>query len=413
MLVAAIAVTCSGYQPTVGNLARRQAFADSKFGIFLHWGLYAQYAQGEWYMQFEDIKASEYKKGALGFYPAGFDARAWARSFRESGARYVTITARHHDGFSMFDTKFNDFNLTRTPFGRDALKELAEACRAEGLAIGFYSSLIDWTREDFPWQQSKHWAGAYNAGRDPKKQDYASYLAFMKGQLTELLTNYGPVNCIWFDGEWALPKEFDWQFDEIYSHIHGIQPDCLIINNHHHELRAGEDGQTFERDLPGENKNGYSNGQKICRAPLETCDTMVNGAWGYHVKETNWKDADTCIRYVVRAAGKGANLLLNIGPRADGRLPDQSLETLKGMGDWFREHGDTIYGTVAGPVRIGDSVVSTRKGDDVYVHVLVPDVEVVSFVINGKTYTEKVPVMTGPDRIIKVTVPGLSKVEMD
>ena len=320
------------------RLEARRSFSELKFGIFLHWGVYASYAQGEWYLENAGLRGAEYETAANAFYPHDFDAREWVRAFKAAGAKYVVFTTRHHDGFSMFDTKATDYDVVdATPFRRDVVKELADACRAEGLKLGFYYSLMDWRRPDYPTGRERKARAFVEKG----KEDYGSYLAFMKAQLRELLTNYGDVLSIWFDGEWDHdPNDsnskglecppLDWKFDEIYSLIHQIQPKCLILNNHHHAMRAGEDIQGFERDAPGENKSGFSGAQAVQREfPLESCDTMVNGAWGYQVGARDWKSADE-VRAMLKAANeKGANLLLNIGPQADGRLPRPAMELLR------------------------------------------------------------------------------------
>ncbi len=198
--------------------------------------------------------------------------------------------------------------------------------------------------------------------------------------ITELLTNYGPVRCIWFDGWWDHDEDavpFDWQLPEQYALIHSLQPGCMVANNHHQVPFEGEDLQIFERDLPGQNTAGLS-GQGIGTLPLETCNTM-NGMWGYKVKDTDYKDTPTLVRYLVRAASMGANLLLNIGPRPDGRLPDQSLERLKEIGAWMRANGETVYGTEAGDFKETEWGVATRKGNRLFLHIFTPagkDIEV-------------------------------------
>ena len=372
LLLAAGAAAQPGYVPSPENLAARQRFADDRFGIFLHWGLYALLGQGEWVMTNQDIHFREYQKLAGAFDPAAFDARSWVAAFREAGARYVCFTTRHHDGFSMFRTAQSPYNVVdATPLGRDVVKELADECHRQGLAIHFYYSLIDWWREDAPRGRT-----GLGTGRDPEKEDADAYFDFMKAQLTELLTQYGEVGAIWFDGVWDQDQNpsFDWRLGELYGLIHRLQPACLIINNHHLAPFEGEDAQTFERDLPGENTAGLS-GQEVSRLPLETCQTM-NRSWGYRVTDRDYKSTDDLIRYLAGAAGRGGNLLLNIGPQPDGQLPEAALERLTGIGAWLRTHGETIYGTEAGPVAPRAWGVTTRKGDKIYVHILDwPDTE--------------------------------------
>jgi alpha-L-fucosidase len=374
------------YRPTEGNLKSRSEFQDNKFGIFLHWGLYAMLATGEWTMNNNNLNYKEYAKLAGGFYPSKFNAAEWVSAIKASGAKYICITTRHHEGFSMFDTKYSDYNIVKgTPFHRDILKELADECAKQGIRLHFYYSLLDWQREDYPWGRTGR-----GTGRPNPKGDWKSYYAFMNNQLTELLTNYGKVGAIWFDGWWDHDGDpnFDWQFPEQYALIHRLQPDCLIGNNHHQVPFKGEDIQIFERDLPGENKAGLS-GQGISPLPLETCETM-NGMWGFKIADQDYKSTKTLVQYLVKAAGKNANLLMNIGPQPDGQLPDKAVERLKEMGEWMRQYGETIYGTRGGLVAPHDWGVTTIKGNKLYVHILNLKDTALYLPLTGKKVTKAV-----------------------
>lgn len=401
----------------------RQRFAEARFGIFLHWGLYATFAQGEWYLQNAGIDRNEYAKAMNAFYPHAFDAAEWVAACKEAGARYICFTSRHHEGFSMWDTAQSDYNIMHTPFRRDVVGELAEACHAQDMGFHLYYSHIDWTRDDYPAGRT-----GLHTGKDPKKADWASYYAFMNRQLEELLTRYGKIGAIWFDGMWdhdADSVAFDWQLQGQYDLIHRLQPGCLVGNNHHQTPYPGEDIQIFERDVPGENHAGLS-GQSVSTLPLETCQTM-NGMWGYKVADQNYKPAGELIRLLVRTAGKGANLLLNIGPQPDGNLPETALARLKEIGTWLRANGETIYATQAGPAGDGADIVSTAKGQHIFIHLLDDsisgDIEVtiphkvrkVTAFGNGMPlcYRKKSETLTisvgacpasGPDRIIDVEI---------
>ena len=356
----------SPYVPSEGNLQAREAFRDAKFGIFLHWGLYSMLGTGEWTMSSRDINYLEYAKLANAFYPHDFDAEEWVSAIKRSGAGYICFTTRHHDGFSMWDTARTDYNIVdATPYGRDVVKALSEECRRQGVGLHFYYSLIDWYRDDCPRGRT-----GLGTGRPGTSIDYGHYYDFMKGQLTELLTGYGPVGAIWFDGVWDQDRnpDFDWKLRGLYDHIHGLQPPCLVGNNHHLVPFEGEDIQIFERDLPGENTAGLS-GQDVSRLPLETCQTM-NGMWGYKITDLDYKSTETLIQYLVRAAGRDANLLLNIGPQPDGNLPAVAVERLREMGEWLGRYGESIYGTRGGDIPPHDWGVTTRKGDSLYVHIL-------------------------------------------
>lgn len=357
--------SAKGYVPAPENLEARQDFQDNKFGIFLHWGIYSMTAQGEWYMNTHNIDWQEYAKLASGFYPSRFNAAEWVAAIKASGARYICITSRHHDGFSMFHTRWSPYNIVdATPFKRDVLKELADECHKQGIKLHFYYSHADWRREDYPEGKTGH-----GTGRPKGHGDWKSYYQFMNNQLTELLTNYGSVGAIWFDGVWDQPDDFDWQLPEQYELIHKLQPGCLVGNNHHRTPTVGEDIQIFERDLPGENKAGYSAGQSVSTLPLETCETM-NGMWGYRIEDQNYKSTKALIHYLVRAAGKNANLLMNIGPQPNGELPAIAVDRLKEMGQWMNKYGETIYGTRGGDVPPHPWGVSTRKGNRLFIHIL-------------------------------------------
>lgn len=362
--------SASDYAPSDEVKRSQVEFSNDRFGIFIHWGIYSMYARGEWYLNYGPLH-SEYSKHARGFYPADFDAKEWVSAIKDSGAKYICFTTRHHDGFSMFKTAESDYNIVDgTPFGRDVLKELADECHSQDIKLHLYYSHLDWGREDYPIGRTGH-----TTGRDSLKSDWNSYYGFMNRQLTELLTNYGPVRAIWFDGWWDHDEDkvpFDWQLPEQYAMIHKLQPGCLIGNNHHKPPFPGEDIQIFERDVPGENTAGYSGENGISNLPLETCQTM-NGMWGYKVEDTSYKDSRTLIRYLVKTAGMGANLLLNIGPQPNGELPAASLDRLRDMGKWLRENGETVYGTQGSPFGSQPWGTATMKDNRLFLHVITPE----------------------------------------
>jgi alpha-L-fucosidase len=376
------------YKPEDWNLKARQKFADQRFGVFIHWGLYANYAQGEWYLQKDKLDEAAYSRMMYGFYPSRFDAREWVRIIKGAGAKYITITSRHHDGFSLWPTKVDDgYNIANTPFRRDILGELAAACREEGIQLNFYYSLMDWHRADYP-------AGFITKNipiTRERRSDYASYKKFMLGQIAELIDSYRP-GVIWFDGEWEHAREtdgkftrtLDWQMDSIYDFIHARR--TLAANNNHQPIREREDIQLFERDLPGENAEGFSKGQTVTLdRPIEQCDVIQKNVWGYKIGEKSFRSASEVVAMVVRAAAKDSNLLMNIGPDGSGQFPAKAVSTMAEVGGWFAINGESVYGTRAGGVGKGRQVVTTRKGDDIlYVHFLDPAVNVFSFKLDGK-----------------------------
>lgn len=345
-------------------------FQDNKFGIFIHWGVYSMLAQGEWCMTNQNINYKEYAKLASGFYPINFDAAKWVADIKASGAKYICITSRHHDGFSMFGSQVSDYNIVdATPFKRDILKELSQECEKQGIKLHIYYSLIDWYRDDYqPVGRTGRGTGRPGEG---KWEDYSQ---FMCDQLTELLTNYGPIGAIWFDGHWDQDENkegFDWEYDKMYNLIHKLQPSCLVGNNHHINPFLGEDIQIFERDVPGENSTGWHDSE-ISKLPLETCQTM-NGMWGYKIKDQNYKSPKTLIQYLVSTAGRNANLLLNVGPQPNGELPQTAIERMKEMGEWLSVYGETIYGTRSELVTPQQWGVTTHKDNKMWLHVFPED----------------------------------------
>lgn len=361
----------AGYRPSEENLKNREWFRDARFGMFIHWGIYSMLGNGEWVLEQKGLNEKEYQKLASGFYPARYDAEEWVRIAREAGMKYICITSRHHDGFSMFDTRQSDYNIVKaTPFKRDVIRELAEACRKEGIKLFFYYSHLDWHRTDYaPLGSTGQKTGRELTGK------WEDYLQFTDAQLTELLTQYGPIGGIWFDGWWDK-KDASWRLEEQYALIHRLQPGCLIGNNHHQAVKAGEDFQMFERDLPGQNTSGYSGESVIGALPLETCETM-NNTWGYNIHDRNYKPVKTLIHLLVKAAGNNANLLLNVGPRPNGEFPSEAVARLKEVGEWINEYGETIYGTRGGCIPPHEWGVTTQKGNKLYVHILKPQDEAI------------------------------------
>ncbi len=355
--------TAQTYQPTPQNLESRRWFQDAKLGLFIHWGISSQLEDGEWVMNNKEIRIADYERLAPRWNPTKFDARAWAATAKSAGMKYITLITKHHDGFALFDSKVSDYDVTdRTPYGKDIVRQLAEACREQGLKLFLYYSQLDWHHLDF----FPRGGTGRQAGR-PDSGDFTRYLDYMDAQLTELLTNYGPIGGIWFDGMWDRP-DADWRLAQTYGLIHRLQPATLVGSNHHKLPFPGEDFQMFEKDLPGANSAGF-NTTEIGTLPLETAETM-NDSWGYRITDRTWKTPRQLLREMVEAAGRNANFLLNVGPMPNGEFPPEAMAILREMGQWHGVYGESVTGTRAGPISPRPWGVTTAKGDRVFLHLL-------------------------------------------
>ncbi|MEJ7558866.1 MAG: alpha-L-fucosidase [Pedobacter sp.] len=367
----------SNYVPSASNLKAREKFLDMKFGLFVHWGVYSILADGEWIMNTRKIPYFNYKRLADFFNPQEFNAKEWVALAKNSGMKYITVTSRHHDGFSMFKTKASPYNIVdATPYEKDPLKELADECVKEGIELRFYYSLLDWGRDDYAY-------GSKITNGKPEKGDWDSYINFMKTQLTELITNYPSIKGIWFDGDWER-KDVNWHYNEIYALIHKLNPEIMIGNNHHLSPKAGEDFQLFEKDLPGSNTAGFSADAKIGSIPLETCETM-NGSWGFNINDRNYKSVKQLLHYLVNAAAKNANFLLNVGPMPNGKIQPEFTDTLQKIGKWIKINGESIYGTRGNVVAAQPWGVVTSTDNTWYTHILsLPDNRSVTIPVGSK-----------------------------
>ncbi len=373
----------SNYTPTADNLAAREHFQDMKFGLFIHWGIYSELGDGEWVMHNRNIPYDNYKRLADFFYPQAFDAKAWVQFAKRAGMKYITITSRHHDGFSMFGTKASTYNIVdATPYHKDPLMELAEECIKEGIELHFYYSLLDWGRPDYAF-------GSPIVNGVPANGNWDSYINFMKTQLTELISNYPGVKGIWFDGYWERTNA-NWHLDDIYGTIHKLNSAVLIGNNHHEAVKSGEDFQMFEKDLPGGNTTGFSAKSKISQLPLETCET-INNSWGFNINDRSYKSVKQIVQYLVNAAGNNANFLLNVGPMPNGKIQPEFADTLALVGDWMQKNGESIYGTRGALIPTQQWGVMTSKNNIMYAHVLkTPQQPYIFIPLSGKKITKAV-----------------------
>jgi alpha-L-fucosidase len=311
---------------------------EARFGMFIHWGLYAIPAgewngrtdYGEWIRSNAKIPIDVYDRFQAQFNPTRFDPDAWVRMAKRAGMQYIVITTKHHDGFALFDSKGTTWDVMATPYGRDIVGQLAEACRRGGIRLGLYYSIMDWHHPDY--LPRREWEAA---SRPETGADVERYVAFMKGQLNELLTNYGPVGVLWFDGQW----EGTWtaaRGRDLYDYVRGLQP-SVIVNN---RVGAGSgDFGTPEQEIPATGIPG---------ADWETCMTM-NRNWGFNRADKDFKSTATLVRHLVDIASKGGNFLLNVGPTAEGEFPAESVERLQQIGDFMRVAGESIHGTQASP----------------------------------------------------------------
>ena len=337
-------------------------FRDARFGLFIHWGVYSVPAgewngktnYGEWFLEETKMPVSQYEKFAGQFNPVKFDAKEWVRLAKNAGMKYIVITSKHHDGFGMFRSDQTDWCIKSTPFQRDPLKELADACRAAGLKLCFYYSIMDWHHPD--WGTRRAWNDKATGTPDMDR-----YVAYMKAELKELLTRYGPIGILWFDGEWESPWTHDRGVD-LYDYVRSLQPN-IIINNRVGKARAGMAGidkgpervgdyGTPEQEIPA---TGFGPG-----VDWESCMTM-NNHWGYNKNDRNWKSSTTLIRNLIDCASKGGNYLLNIGPTSEGVFPEPCIERLEEIGKWMKVNHEAIYGTQASPFEKLDWGRCTQK----------------------------------------------------
>lgn len=330
-------------------------WTQGRFGMFIHWGLYAVPAQGEWFMYASRTPVREYEKLAEQFNPTEFNAQAWVALAKEAGMRYIVITAKHHDGFAMYRSKADAFNIAdATPFGRDPLKELAEACEEAGVVLCFYySHVIDWHH---PHALHKEHNNTWDYKLEEKRfPEYWEGKA--KPQIKELLTEYGRVGLLWFDTAGGLSEE---DSKDIIRHVQSLQPDCLINSRVSHYMGMGD----FVSK--GDNEIGMS-GEDA--RPWETPMTL-NQSWGYTTKDQVWKTADTLIRKLVNVIGKSGNLLLNVGPTPQGTIPELSAERLREVGEWTRRNAEAVYGTDGSPFPFEPEwgAITTKPGR-VYLHI--------------------------------------------
>lgn len=398
--LAATTLAQTTYNPSAANLEARKWFNSARFGMFIHWGASSVLGSGEWVMNNRNIHVKEYQRLQNIFNPVDFDAKLWVSTAKKAGMQYITLITRHHDGFSLWDTKMSDWKITNTIYRKDIVKQIADECHNQGIKLFFYYSLLDWYRSDYQYETGKTGKGT---GRK-EKSNWPSYINFMKGQLTELLTGYGKVAGIWFDGHWdqldndhdkSLQSKVDWKYEEIYKLIHDLQPHCLIGNNHHLLPLPGEDFQMFEKDLPGGNTTGFG-GAAVSKLPLETCET-INDSWGFNITDRNYKSTKALVHYIVKSSGYGANFLLNIGPMPNGQIQPEFTERLNEMGQWLKEYGETIYGTKPGFIKPQPWGAVTEKGNLVYIHLLSKPEEKMLIKIpykikSARTYKDKQPV---------------------
>ena len=320
---------------------RTEWFRNDRFGLFIHWGLYAIPAAGEWMMSTERMTVEEYAPYFDQFDPVDFDPKTWAKLAKKAGMRYAVLTAKHHDGFCLFDSKLTDFKATNTKAGRDLVREFLDAFRAEGLKVGLYYSLLDWHHPDFPkYADAKHPMRGNPAYRD-EKIDFDRYLEYMHGQVKELVTGYGKLDIMWFDFSYENMTGETWKGEQLVDMVRTYQPDIVLDNR-----LEGSSGAL----------------------PWELCATM-NNHWGYCSFDHTWKSSEMLIRKLVECVSKGGNMILNVGPDAKGNFPEESVKRLREIGAWMKKNGGSIYGCGISEFPKPEWGRYTQKGNHVYAHV--------------------------------------------
>lgn len=379
--------------PAVGDPARLETaeqrdarmawWREARFGMFIHWGLYSVAAgewegrQGDtgtrgsrfissWLMSRQEIDPKDYERLMAEFTAERYDPREWARLAKAAGMRYVVLTSKHHEGFCLFDSKLTDFKATNTPARRDLVRMLLDAFRAEGLKVGLYYSLIDWHHPGYPVKGDRIHPMRNNADYCAQTRDFDPYVEYLHGQVRELLTDYGPIDIMWFDFSYGEMAGEKWRAGELLKMVRTLHPG-IIVND---RLESGENRQDPNALYSGEfgTPEQFIPATGLTGRDWETCMTM-NDTWGFKKHDNNWKSTETLVRMLIDTASKGGNLLLNVGPLPDGTIPQPSVERLRGMGRWMDANGESIYGTTASPFRQLRWGRATCKGSTLYLQV--------------------------------------------
>lgn len=356
---------------------RTKWFMEERFGMFIHWGLYAIPACGEWVMSERRMTVEEYEGYFRAFDPVDYDPKAWARLAREAGMKYMVLTAKHHDGFCLFDSALTDYKATNTRAGRDLVLEFTDACRAEGLKVGLYFSLIDWHHPDFPkYKDRQHPMRDCEEYKD-EKIDFDRYLDYMHGQVKELVTGYGKLDLLWFDFSYDNMAGEKWRATELIDMVRFYQPEVIIDNRLE---GSGDNFGSILKESPLPYSGDFASPEQIIPpegirdekgepVPWELCATM-NNHWGFCNFDHLYKTPGFIIRKLVECVSKGGNLILNVGPDARGRIPEESVRILKEIGGWMEKNGESIYGNTACSLPKPEWGRYTQKGDVIYAHVM-------------------------------------------
>ncbi|HTP88048.1 MAG TPA: alpha-L-fucosidase [Bryobacteraceae bacterium] len=364
LIGAALALSAASAQPSqavVPDDQRTQWWENARFGMFLHWGGYAVIGRDEWAREMFHVPQAEYDSYVRRLNPVHYDPAAWVKLAKNAGVRYMVITSKHHEGFSMFRTRYSDYGIAMTPYPGDPLKMLAEAARRADMPLGFYYSIMDWHHPDY--EPKRAWEPA-DPNVHPNLDRYIH--DFAMNQVRELLSAYGDIAVMWFDGQWEHTSA-EMHSDEIYEMIRGLQPNTLINDRlFHGPSKHHGDFGTPEQFVPATGLTDASGKPML----WEACATINTSSWGYNKYETEFKSSRDLIRMLIEVASKGGNLLLNVGPKPDGTIQDEFVTRLNGMGDWLKVNGAAIYGTKASPFpRLPFFGRATQKGNVVYLHV--------------------------------------------
>ena len=364
------------YPLIAARTERTRWFLSDRFGMFIHWGLYAIPARGEWVRSVERISNEAYQPYFDEFNPDHFDPGAWARLAKQAGMKYAVLTAKHHDGFCLFDSQLTDYKSTNTPCGRDLVREYVEAFRAEGLKVGLYYSLLDWHHPDYPAYGDRHHPMRDNEAYKDRQQDFSRYLEYLHGQVRELLTNYGRIDIIWFDFSYDAMSGETWKAAELVGMARSLQPHILIDNR---LGGSGESNRNFGTKTPPVYAGDFAcpeqmlppvgftdeDGQPV---PWEACLTL-NKNWGYAAADKDFKSAQQVVRALVECVSKNGNMLLNVGPNARGEIPAECVEILAELGEWMRRNSPSIRACGQSEFPKPDWGRYTQRGKSLYAHI--------------------------------------------